>query len=194
MQDVEEKQRIADARDKIKRCITQGITTSVDCAGQEFYLPSDDPLLLKFRAERSKARFAEQEKTRKVNAEKQRAAAEIKKVQAEIKNAQLEAAKELAEAGWREQLSGIYVRWCTKTCSQADVIGDSTFSLMEVWCKERACGDIYAQANFVKNGTTVGWTNDTLYLGYGQKGVLTFQKYGYEGGGSVQLVKFSARG
>ena len=100
----------------------------------------------------------------------------------------------LAEAGWREQLSGIYVRWCTKTCSQADVIGDSTFALMEVWCKERACGDIYAQANFVKDGTAVGWTNDTLYLGYGQKGVLTFQKYGYRGGGSAQLVKFTARG
>ena len=102
--------------------------------------------------------------------------------------------EEFDRMGWSEQQSGIFVRWCTDTCSRAGLIGDGSYSLMEVWCRDRACGDIYAQVNFIRNGSVVGWTNDTLYLGYGQKGVLTFQKYGLRGGNSTQLVKFSARG
>ena len=102
--------------------------------------------------------------------------------------------EEFDRMGWWEQQTGIFVRWCTDTCSRAGLIGDGSYSLMEVWCRDRACGDIYAQVNFIRNGSVVGWTNDTLYLGYGQKGVLTFQKYGLRGGNSTQLVKFSARG
>ena len=104
--------------------------------------------------------------------------------------------EEFDRMGWWEQEPGIFVRWCTKTCSSAGVIGDSSYWLMEVWCKERSCGDIYAQMNIERNGTVVGWTNDTMYLSKGQKGVLTFQKYGLPGGGGAhqgRLVKFSAR-
>ena len=188
MQGAAEKQEDAEARKVLERCIKDGTFTSMKCSSATYgLLDSRDPLAVAFREGRSKAREAELEEANRKIREQREATKKAKELQ-------LAAAKKLAEAGWREQLSGIYVRWCTKTCSQADVIGDSTFALMEVWCKERACGDIYAQANFVKNGTTVGWTNDTLYLGYGQKGVLTFQKYGYEGDGSVQLVKFTARG
>ena len=100
--------------------------------------------------------------------------------------------EEFDRMGWVEQEQGIFVRWCKNDCSKAGLIGDGAYALMEVWCRDRACGDIYAQANFVKNGSVIGWTNDTLYLDYGQKGVLTFQKYGLSGGGSAELVKFSA--
>ena len=113
------------------------------------------------------------------NARKERVAAENR----------ASAAKFKAE-GWWEQEDGVFVRWCTNTCSNEAVIGSSRYSLMEVWCKERACGDIYAQVNFERNGTTVGWTNDTLYLGYGSKGVLTFQRYGSSGSARTKLVKF----
>ena len=46
-----------------------------------------------------------------------------------------------------------------------------------VWCKERACGDIYARMNILNGGTVVGWTNETAYGGYNQKVVLTFGSY-----------------
>jgi hypothetical protein len=48
---------------------------------------------------------------------------------------------------------------------------------MEVWCKERACGDIYARINIMdgRNGPVIGWTNETAYGGIGQKVILTFQ-------------------
>ena len=67
---------------------------------------------------------------------------------------------------------------------------------MEVWAKDRAAGDIYAQINVLNGGTAIGWTNDTAYLSRGQKGVLTFSKYlpGYGSQYSAELVKFSARG
>ena len=56
-----------------------------------------------------------------------------------------------------------------------------------VWCKERACGDIYAKLNIERNGVVVGWTNDTAYGGYGQKVVLMF---GSSTSGSGRLVEF----
>ena len=72
---------------------------------------------------------------------------------------------------------GIFWRWCTKDpeCSSDGVIGDGSYVLMQVWCKERACGDIYAQVNLVNDsGVVVGWTNDSGYGGFGQKVQLTF--------------------
>ena len=98
--------------------------------------------------------------------------------------------------GWFQIERGIYGRWCTDTCSRAEVIGSASYWLLEVYCKERSCGDIYAQLNISKGGTVVGWTNDTAYLGHGQKGILTFQKYGLRNGASYtgNLVKFNARG
>ena len=103
---------------------------------------------------------------------------------------------EFKAQGWFRVAAGIYGRWCTKTCSTADVIGDAKYALMEVWAKDRAAGDIYAKANIEKNGVVIGWTNDTAYLSQGQKGVLTFSKYlpGYRYEYDFTLVKFGARG
>jgi hypothetical protein len=131
------------------------------------------------------------------------AKARLAKINAQSKaiNDKNKAKREAADAkfkaeGWFQIERGIYGRWCTDTCSRAEVIGTASYWLLEVYCKERACGDIYAQLNISKGGTVVGWTNDTAYLGYGQKGILTFQKYGLGNGSAYQgsLVKFSARG
>ena len=107
--------------------------------------------------------------------------------------ASAEDAKVKAE-GWFQVANGIYGRWCTETCSNAEVIGNAAYWLMEVWAKDRSAGDIYAQINVLQNGTVIGWTNDTAYLSRGQKGILTFTKYLPGSGGQykAQLVKFSA--
>ena len=126
--------------------------------------------------------------------------AEIAKAAADKKAAE---AKAIADAeakfkaeGWFELKPGIYGRWCTQTCSNADVIGSASYWLMEVWAKDRAAGDIYAQINVLEDGVVVGWTNDTAYLSQGQRGVLTFSKYtpGHGSRYTAQLVKFNARG
>jgi len=134
--------------------------------------------------------------------QKERATAKAETLRAnkEQEDASL-AKKRAAEAkfkaeGWWEEKPGVYVRWCTQTCSKAEVIGNQSYWLMEVWAKDRAAGDIYAQINVLEGGTVIGWTNDTAYLSKGQKGVLTFAKYlpGYGSQYQAELVKFSARG
>ena len=104
------------------------------------------------------------------------AKARLAKINAQSKaiNDKNKAKREAADAkfkaeGWFQIERGIYGRWCTDTCSRAEVIGTASYWLLEVYCKERACGDIYAQLNISKGGTVVGWTNDTAYLGYGKK-------------------------
>lgn len=124
------------------------------------------------------------------------AKAEKTEIQAKQAAADIERRAELRAEGWFQVSPGIYGRWCNDTCSKAEVIGDASYWLMEVWAKDRAAGDIYAQVNIEKNGVVIGWTNDTAYLSKGQKGVLTFSKY-LPGSGSqyqADLVKFSARG
>ena len=132
-----------------------------------------------------------------------KAEARLAKINAETKafNDKQQAKRDAAEAkmkaeGWFQIQRGIYGRWCNDTCSRAEVIGNSSYWLLEVYCKDRSCGDIYAQLNISKNGTVVGWTNDTAYLSRGQKGILTFQKYGLVNGAAYtgDLVKFNARG
>ena len=113
------------------------------------------------------------------------------------RNAKIAEAKAQADAkfkaeGWREAQPGIFVRWCTETCNNSKVIGDNRYSLMEVWAKDAHAGDIYAQVNLERNGVVIGWTNDTMYLSRGQRGVLTFDSYQYFD--QAQLVKFNARG
>jgi len=129
--------------------------------------------------------------------------AEIAKAAEAHKAAKAKAAKEAADRkaaaeakfkaeGWSEVQNGIFVRWCTDTCNNSKVIGDNRYSLMEVWAKDANAGDIYAQVNLMRNGVVVGWTNDTMYLSRGQRGVLTFDSYQYFD--QAQLVKFNARG
>ena len=117
------------------------------------------------------------------------------------RNAKIAEAKAQADAkfeaeGWFQLEPGIYGRWCNKTCSTAEVIGGQAYWLMEVWAKDRAAGDVYAQINIMRDGVIIGWTNDTAYIGRGQRAVLTFGKYGLNNPGQhqAQLVKFNARG
>ena len=91
---------------------------------------------------------------------------------------------------------GIYGRWCTETdtCSQAGVIGNQSFWLLEVWAKDRSAGDIYGRVNIFKDDVVIGWTNDTAYLSKGQKGVMTFAKRLPAGSSySAQLTEFNSR-
>ena len=135
-------------------------------------------------------------KSEVLTASQKEMAANKKKALEEKKAKEDAAAAKFKAEGWFQLSPGIYGRWCTKTCSTADVIGNASYWLMEVWAKDRAAGDIYAQINVLNGGTVIGWTNDTAYLSRGQKGVLTFSKYlpGYGSQYSAELVKFSARG
>lgn len=98
--------------------------------------------------------------------------------------------------GWRQsEYPGIYWRWCDPPdCRTNKVIGDNAYVLAQVWCKTRACGDIYARVNFISDDdVVVGWTNDTSYGDYGQKVQLTFQSS--DGGWSkVRLTELNIRG
>ena len=133
-------------------------------------------------------------KQAKAEAEKQAAARKERQAAAEAKIAEAKAAAEakFQAEGWWEQEPGIFVRWCTQTCSRAKVIGSGTYSLMEVWAKDAHAGDIYARVNLLRNDVVIGWTNDTMYLSHGQRGVLTFDSY--IDADSAQLTEFNARG
>lgn len=139
----------------------------------------------KAEADRIAARKAADKALAEQKKQREKLAAEARAAEAKFK----------AE-GWFELATGIYGRWCTQTCSNASVIGDAAYWLLEVWAKDRAAGDIYARINVMQNGTVIGWTNDTTYLSLGQRGVMTFDKY-LPGDGSnytAQLTEFNARG
>lgn len=128
-------------------------------------------------------------------AARERADAALKKQEEERKKAaeKLRAEEAAFKAeGWMELKPGIYGRWCTQTCNSSAVIGDNRYSLLEVWAKDRAAGDIYARVNLLKDGVVIGWTNDTSYLSLGQKGVLTFDSYQWFD--SAQITEFNTSG
>lgn len=106
--------------------------------------------------------------------------------------AKAEADARFRAEGWWEQQPGIFVRWCTSTCEGSETYMDYAW-LMEVWCRDRACGDIYARINIQRgsDGPVVAWTNETGYGDIGQKVVLTFQS---GTPGSASLTEFIARG
>ena len=142
------------------------------------------------KAAEAKARKAELEAQRKAYAA--RVEAEEKARQARYAEQRRKAEAKFKAEGWWEQRPGIFVRWCTDTCDSGGVIGNGTYALMEVWAKDRAAGDIYAQVNLLRNGVVSGWTNDTLFLSKGQKGVLTFDTY--RKFDTAQLTKFNVSG
>ena len=158
------------------------------------------------KAEITNEEFLSYEKVRdealaqaKADAEKQAAASKKRQAEALAAEAKALAAAEakFKAEGWFQLKPGIYGRWCTQTCSRANVIGSSTYWLLEVWAKDRAAGDIYSRINILRDGVVVGWTNDTAYLSKGQRGVLTFSKYRLPGSPSsysAQLTEFNARG
>ena len=104
--------------------------------------------------------------------------------------------QESAPPGWETtDKPGVYWRWCTNDseCSTDKVLGENKYSLMQVWCKERACGDIYGQVNLISSaGVVVGWTNDTGYGDIGQKVQLTFDSH-QDGWERAQLTKLNIR-
>jgi len=58
------------------------------------------------------------------------------------------------------------------------VIGDNGYVGALVWCKEKACGDIYGRVNLLDaNSRVVGWTNETGYGSRGDEVQLTFDHY-----------------
>jgi hypothetical protein len=125
----------------------------------------------------AKTEDAKRQRQAQAQAEKDRAAAEFK------------------AQGWREQEPGIFVRWCDgddQPCAPTETYMDVVWR-MEVWCKERACGDIYARINIQdgQSGPVLGWTNATGYGDIGQKVILTFQS---STSGSARITEFIARG
>ena len=161
---------------------------------KDYYKSKLDSTVLKVRDERKAAALkAKAERDERIAAaaegSRKRLAKQAAKERAETAAAE---AKFKAE-GWREQEPGIFIRWCggeNPSCPGQESYQDYSWRAM-VWCKERACGDIYARLNISQNGVVVGWTNETAYGGYGQKVVLTF---GSSTQGSGRIVEFSARG
>lgn len=99
--------------------------------------------------------------------------------------------------GWNAtDEKGIFWRWCKSgegDCTDSKVIGDSSYALAQVWCKERACGDIYARVNLIsENDVVVGWTNDTGYGDAGQVVQLTFSSL-QPGWTTVRLTEMKFR-
>ena len=137
---------------------------------------------------------AKEEKLLKLKAIKE---AEEKKKKLVLEQRMKAQAKANAEAafkaeGWWEPQSGVFVRWCENQCAETESFMDSVWR-MEVWCKDRACGDIYARINIMdgSNGPVIGWTNETAYGSIGQKVILTFQS---STSGTARLTEFTARG
>ena len=190
----EENRRAALAVEKntyrVEKCI-EAKGNAESCSRVDLTMLSDE------RAEEVKP-FVETWNTKQAEAEREyqerrKAAAEQRKAEAAEREAEAaEAAAKFKAEGWWEEQPGIFVRWCDGThlpCPRTSSVSDYVWRAM-VWCKERACGDIYARLNILQNDVVVDWTNDSAYGGQGQKVVLTFGAYTQ---GQGQLVEFSAR-
>jgi hypothetical protein len=82
--------------------------------------------------------------------------------------------------GWEAtSKEGVYSKWCkVGECDATRVIGEQRYVILMVWCKESACGDIYARANLLNaSGVVIGYTNDTGYGNLGDKVQLTLSSY-----------------
>ena len=82
--------------------------------------------------------------------------------------------------GWETtSKEGVYSKWCkVGECDTSCVIGEQKYAVLMVWCKESACGDIYAQVNLLNaSGVVIGYTNDTGYGSKGDKVQLTLSSY-----------------
>jgi hypothetical protein len=82
--------------------------------------------------------------------------------------------------GWEAtSKEGVYSKWCkVGECDATRVIGEQRYVILMVWCKESACGDIYARANLLNaSEVVIGYTNDTGYGNLGDKVQLTLSSY-----------------
>ena len=85
----------------------------------------------------------------------------------------------IAPEGWETtSKKGVYSKWCkVGECDTSKMSGQQG-SILMIWCKEQACGDIYAQVNLVNtSGVVIGFTNDTGYGNKGDKVQLTLSSY-----------------
>ena len=81
--------------------------------------------------------------------------------------------------GWEAtSKEGVYSKWCkVGECDTSKMSGQQG-SILMLWCKEQACGDIYAQVNLINaSGVVIGYTNDTGYGSKGDKVQLTLSSY-----------------
>ena len=81
--------------------------------------------------------------------------------------------------GWETtSKEGVYSKWCkVGECDTSKMSGQQG-SILMLWCKEQACGDIYAQVNLINaSGVVIGYTNDTGYGKKGDKVQLTLSSY-----------------
>jgi len=81
--------------------------------------------------------------------------------------------------GWEATTKeGVYSKWCkVGECDTSKMSGQQG-SILMLWCKEQACGDIYAQVNLINaSGVVIGYTNDTGYGKKGDKVQLTLSSY-----------------
>jgi len=82
--------------------------------------------------------------------------------------------------GWdTTSKEGVYSKWCkVGECDTSRVMGEQKYAILMVWCKEVACGDIYARVNLLNaTGVVIGYTNDTGYGNKGDKVQLTLSSY-----------------
>ena len=181
-----------DSRLHAQRCIElKGDTIRCNQVTKDWLQPD---ILAKYNIaleQRKKLQEAAEEKRRKLQeANEEERQTEIAAAHARI--AETEA--KFKSEGWWEESKGVYIRWCSDAnpCpgSASDHYTNQVWRAM-VWCKERACGDIYARLNIIRDGVVIGWTNDTAYGDSGQKVVLTFGSHLY---GEGRIVEFIARG
>jgi hypothetical protein len=171
----------------IHKCNTGETAACLSVAASDFSRITNKAHLLRIEREKQNDldRLKRQEdEARKREVTRQNLAAAAAKAKADAE------AKFKAE-GWWETEPGILVRWCDD-CSGSETYMDYVWR-MEVWCKERACGDIYARINIQRgsDGPIVGWTNETAYGDIGQRVILTFQS---STPGNASLTEFKARG
>ena len=59
--------------------------------------------------------------------------------------------EEFDRMGWHDQEKGYLSGGAIKTAVTLVLLGTALTHLMQVWCRDREYGDIYAQANFLQN-------------------------------------------
>ena len=103
--------------------------------------------------------------------------------------------------GWFVTRHGIYARYCNDprrpptepACSTADVRGNDTAWLLEVWCTDKKCGEVYGELSILDGKSVIARTNSTVCcLDKGMKGLLTFQKRGLKGDYKAGLTQLTS--
>ena len=95
--------------------------------------------------------------------------------------------------GWKESpRKGVFWRFCTDADQCVPFTARYGVSLI-VWCRDRACGDIYVRANIETKETVVGWTNDTGYGRLGDRVQIDLDTY-QSAGDYFQITEMKIRG